>query len=217
MDNNWKSFFSNFKIYDMLEDIFDKLDYEYANHKVYPPRDMIFNAFELTPYDKIKVVILGQDCYHGEGQAMGLSFSVPKNIKIPPSLRNIFKEIENEYGIKRENGDLSDWAEQGVFLLNTHLTVLEGKPLSHKKIGWEMFTDEVIKYIELNDSPIVYLLWGNEAQKKEKLITNPNHIVLKSVHPSPLSASRGFFGNNHFIGCNNYLRNNGIEEINWVG
>lgn len=217
MDNNWKSFFSNFKIYDMLEDIFDKLDYEYANNQVYPPRDMIFNAFELTPYDKIKVVILGQDCYHGEGQAMGLSFSVPKNIKIPPSLRNIFKEIENEYGIKRENGDLSDWAEQGVFLLNTHLTVLEGNPLSHKKIGWEMFTDEVIKYIELNDSPIVYLLWGNEAQKKERIITNPNHIVLKSVHPSPLSASRGFFGNNHFIGCNNYLRNNGIEEINWVG
>lgn len=217
MDNNWKSFFSNFKIYDMLEDIFDKLDYEYANNQVYPPRDMIFNAFELTPYDKIKVVILGQDCYHGEGQAMGLSFSVPKNIKIPPSLRNIFKEIENEYGIKRENGDLSDWAEQGVFLLNTHLTVLEGNPLSHKKIGWEIFTDEVIKYIELNDSPIVYLLWGNEAQKKERIITNPNHIVLKSVHPSPLSASRGFFGNNHFIGCNNYLRNNGIEEINWVG
>lgn len=215
--NTWEEFFATDNIQSILKDINFKLDDEYSEHTVYPKREDIFRAFELTPYRDIKVVIIGQDCYHGAGQAMGLSFSVPDGVKIPPSLRNIYKEIYNEYGKERTTGDLTDWAKQGVFLLNTHLTVREGEPLSHKYIGWEKFTDEVIRFIELKDTPVVYMLWGKEAQKKKSLITNRRHFVFESVHPSPLSANRGFFGNNHFLACNDFLRTHGRSTINWVG
>lgn len=182
---------------------------------IYPPGSLIFNAFNKTPMDKLKCVILGQDPYHGPGEAMGLCFSVPKSIQVPPSLKNIFKELERSFGFKPpDHGDLSSWAEQGVLLLNASLTVEHKKPNSHKAFGWHEFTDEVIRQISKNKQHIVFLLWGNFARSKKSLIDQTKHLVLESPHPSPL-AGTGFYGNNHFAEANNYLMKMGIAAINW--
>ena len=188
---------------------------EYKNKTIFPPASLVFKALELSDYDKVKVVILGQDPYHGIGEAQGLSFSVPVDVKRPPSLRNIFVELENDLGIKRDKNDLSDWASQGVLLLNSILTVQMDTPLSHKDKGWEVFTDEIIKLVNKKETPVVFILWGSYARSKKVLIDNPIHYVIESVHPSPLSASRGFFGSKPFSKTNNFLEKNKIEGIKW--
>ena len=194
----------------------DFINEEYSSKTVYPPYDEIFNAFKLTPIDNVKVVILGQDPYHEEGQAHGLAFSTPDGRPIPRSLKNIFKEINAEYDFPvPESGCLEEWAKQGVFLLNTVLTVEAGNANSHSKCGWQTFTDNVIKILNERSQPIVFLLWGKQAEKKRELITNPNHLVLITSHPSPFSARRGFFGCNHFRLANQFLSENNIEEIDW--
>jgi len=184
--------------------------------EIYPKQEDIFNAY--TDPDNLKVVILGQDPYHGPNQAHGLSFSVRKGVKPPPSLMNIYKEIEMETNTKidKTNGDLSNWQEQGVMLLNAFLSVERGLPGSHQKIGWEQFTDQTIKKISENKSNIVFILWGAFAQKKESLIDSTKHLILKSPHPSPFSAHNGFFGNNHFIKANDYLTQHNIPPIEWT-
>lgn len=192
------------------------VDEEYASKTIYPPYDEIFNAFRLTPLSNVKVVILGQDPYHEKGQAHGLAFSTPEGRPIPRSLKNIFKEITAEYGYPLpDSGCLEPWAKQGVFLLNTVLTVEDGNANSHSKCGWQTFTDNVIKVLNTQTQPIVYMLWGKQAEKKKELITNPNHLVLISSHPSPFSARRGFFGCNHFKLANEFLKENKKEEIDW--
>jgi len=189
---------------------------ERETSEVYPPKEFIFNAFNKTPLHKVKVVLLGQDPYHGVGQAHGLSFSVPNGIKIPPSLRNIYKELNSDINFKIPNhGNLEKWANQGVLLLNATLTVRAENAGSHQKKGWETFTDSVIKCISDNTEGVVFLLWGNYAQKKECLIDQTKHKILKAVHPSPLSASRGFFGCKHFSKTNEYLSEKGKETIDW--
>ena len=188
---------------------------EYKNKTIFPPASSVFKALELSDYDKVKVVILGQDPYHGIGEAQGLSFSVPVDVRRPPSLRNIFIELENDLGIKRDKNDLSDWARQGVLLLNSILTVQMDTPLSHKDKGWEVFTDEIIKLVNKKETPVVFILWGSYARSKKVLIDNPIHYVIESVHPSPLSASRGFFGSKPFSKTNNFLEKNKIEGIKW--
>lgn len=184
---------------------------------IYPKSEDIFNSFLYTPFNKVKVVILGQDPYHQPNQAMGLSFSVNKGIKIPPSLRNIFKEIEDDLQITcdKENGDLTRWARQGVFLLNTTLTVRQGEPNSHQNYGWKFFTANALSLLNKDDRPKVFILWGNNARKLKFIFSNPKHLILESVHPSPLSASRGFFGCKHFSQTNNFLVNNNYEPIDW--
>lgn len=192
------------------------LNREYELHTVYPPKKEIYNAFTLTPFEEVKVVILGQDPYHEKGQAMGLSFSVPDEVPIPRSLQNIYKEIKAEYGYDiPKTGNLTGWAKQGVLLLNSVLTVREGEAASHQKKGWETFTDEILKAIDQKDSPVVYMLWGNFARSKKFLIKGENHLILEAAHPSPLSASRGFFGCNHFKLCNKFLKDHGYREIDW--
>lgn len=189
---------------------------EYSKRKIYPKPADLFNALHLTPLSKVKVVILGQDPYHEPGQAEGLSFSVPKGIKIPPSLQNIYKELSDELGCYIPNhGSLRKWAEQGVLLLNTVLTVRAGVAFSHKGKGWENFTDAIIRAVNNENRPIVYLLWGKAAQDKAVMLNNPRHLILKSPHPSPLSAHRGFFGNGHFKKVNEFLVANGEELIDW--
>ena len=194
----------------------DFIDEEYSSKTIYPPYDEIFNAFKLTPLSNVKVVILGQDPYHEEGQAHGLAFSTPEGRPIPRSLKNIFKEINAEYDYPMPtSGCLEKWAEQGVFLLNTVLTVEDGNANSHSKCGWQTFTDNVIGILNRQDQPIVFLLWGKQAEKKKELITNENHLVLITSHPSPFSARRGFLGCNHFKLANGYLKDNKIKEIDW--
>ena len=194
----------------------DKIDKEYQTKNIYPPRNKIFNALKTTPFGEIKVVILGQDPYHGKGQAHGLCFSVNKGVAIPPSLKNIYKEQHDDLGIVQPNhGYLQSWAEQGVLMLNTVLTVEEGKPNSHANYGWQKFTDEIIKIVNTQSSPVVFLLWGRNAISKSKFIDKNKHLVLTSVHPSPLSAYAGFFGCKHFSKCNEFLKNHGIKPINW--
>ena len=196
--------------------IVDFIDREYESKTIYPPYDEIFNAFKLTSINDVKVVILGQDPYHEKGQAHGLAFSTPEGRPIPRSLKNIFKEINNEYDFPiPDSGCLKNWARQGVFLLNTVLTVEEGNANSHSDCGWQIFTDNVIKILNEQNQPIVFLLWGKQAEKKKELITNPNHLVLITSHPSPFSARRGFFGSNHFKLANEFLKENNIDEINW--
>ena len=192
------------------------LDGEYNTKKIYPPRNKIFNALKTTPFGNIKVVILGQDPYHGFGQAHGLCFSVNRGVALPPSLKNIYKEMESDLGITQpKHGYLQSWACQGVLMLNTVLTVEEGKPNSHSNIGWQTFTDQIIKIVNKQDSPIVFLLWGRNAINKTKFIDQSKHLVLTSVHPSPLSAYGGFFGCKHFSKCNEFLIKKGLEPINW--
>ncbi|MEI6047883.1 MAG: uracil-DNA glycosylase [Bacteroidota bacterium] len=189
---------------------------EYKAKNIYPPGSLIFNAFNLCPFQNVKVVIIGQDPYHGPGQAHGLCFSVREGVDFPPSLINIFKEIELDLGFTRPvSGNLERWAAQGVLLLNATLTVRAYSAGSHQKKGWEQFTDSVISTLNKGKQNIVFFLWGAYAQKKGESIDRSKHLVLESVHPSPLSASRGFFGNKHFSRCNNYLKENGIEPINW--
>lgn len=189
---------------------------EKKKYRIYPPSTLIFNAFELTPVSKVKVVILGQDPYHGDGQAHGLCFSVPKGVKIPPSLVNIYKEINRDLNLPiPDHGNLEKWAQQGVLLLNATLTVRANEAGSHQKRGWEEFTDAVIKGISAQCEGVVFLLWGNYAQAKELLVDKSKHMVLKSVHPSPLSAHRGFIGCGHFSATNNYLSSLGKEPIDW--
>ena len=188
---------------------------EYKTKTVFPPYENIFDALRFTDYDKVNVVILGQDPYHGLGEAHGLSFSVKENVKKPPSLQNIFKELYNDLEITRTKSDLTDWAEEGVLLLNSIMTVVKDTPLSHKNKGWEIFTDNIIKKLNEREEPVIFLLWGSFARSKKELITNSRHKIIESVHPSPLSANRGFFGSKPFSEINNYLKEIGKEEIKW--
>lgn len=189
---------------------------EYSTRKIYPPMHDIYNALRYTSYKDTRVVILGQDPYHGEGQAHGLCFSVLPGVKFPPSLQNIFKELNSEYGMTPPpTGELSGWAKQGVLLLNTTLTVREGQPQSHKGKGWETLTDRIIEIINQKSEPVVFILWGGNARAKKTFITNPKHLVLECAHPSPLSAYAGFFGCNHFILANKFLEENGLSTIDF--
>lgn len=188
---------------------------EYQTKTIYPSYDDIFNCLKYTDYDEVKVVILGQDPYHEPNQAHGLAFSVKPDEPAPPSLRNIFKELFDDNGIKRDNPDLSDWAEQGVLLLNSILTVEKGKALAHKNIGWEILTDNIIGYLNEREEPVIFVLWGNFAKSKKSLITNEQHYIIESNHPSPLSAYRGFFGSKPFSKINKILKKIGKEPINW--
>lgn len=218
MINTWEELFEKIKEKDYAKKINTILNQEYATHTIFPPRNMMFNAFKYTPLKEVKVVIIGQDPYHEDNQAMGLSFSVPKGVALPPSLINIFKEIENNFGYKMNysNGDLTYLAKQGVLLLNTILTVRKSIPLSHQNIGYDLFVQDILKTIDEQDQPIVFLLWGNYARELKKYLHNPNHLILESTHPSPLSANRGgFFNQNHFLKANNYLVNHGLKPINW--
>ena len=200
--------------YQKLHQIIEK---EYETKTIYPPKQEIFRALNLCDFDDVKVVILGQDPYHGPGQAQGYSFSVPSNFPLPPSLQNMYKELENEYQTPvHRTGDLTDWAKQGVLLMNTILTVEEHKPLSHQDMGWQNFTNEALRWINEKDGPVVFLLWGAKAIQAKKLLTNPKHLILTSPHPSPLSAYRGFFGNNHFKLANEYLVKNNETPIQWI-
>ena len=204
---------------EMKKDYFKKLGIfvknEYKTKTVFPPYENIFDALRFTDYNDVKVVILGQDPYHGLGEAHGLSFSVHNGVKMPPSLLNIFKELKNDLGISRNETDLTDWAKQGVLLLNSIMTVEMDKPLSHKNKGWEIFTDNIIRYLNERDNPVIFILWGNFARGKKSLITNSRHKIIESAHPSPLSASRGFFGSKPFSQANNYLKAFGQKEIDW--
>ncbi|MCI5733333.1 MAG: uracil-DNA glycosylase [Tenericutes bacterium] len=182
---------------------------------IYPSANDLFNAFKLTDFKDIKVVILGQDPYHGEKEAMGLSFSVRRGVRTPPSLRNIFKELKDDLNITRTDTDLSDWAKQGVFLLNTVLTVEKDKANSHKEIGWEIFTDYVISQIDEKLDNVVFILWGRQARDKKKIMSNKNNYIIESAHPSPLSAYHGFFGSKPFSKTNNYLEEHNKKKINW--
>lgn len=193
-----------------------KLDEEYKTKEIFPVEEELFSAFNLTQYKDVKVLILGQDPYHNNDQAHGLAFSVKEGIKIPPSLRNIYKELNADLGIEIPNtGYLINWAKEGIMLLNTTLTVRAHTPMSHSKIGWEIFTDRVIELIDEKDEPVVFILWGNHAKSKKKLIKNEKHLIIESVHPSPLSASRGFFGTKPFSKTNEFLRENGLQAPSW--
>lgn len=207
-DEMEKEYFKNLEFF--LQD-------EYKKKTIYPDKNEIFASLNLLPLEKVKVVILGQDPYHGAGEAHGLAFSVKEGVKIPPSLRNIIKELQLEYEnfLPPQSGELYSWVQEGVLLLNATLTVEKDKANSHSKIGWQIFTDKIIEILNNREKPIVFLLWGNFAISKKNFITNPNHLILESPHPSPLSARRGFFGNNHFLLANEFLEKNGIEKIQW--
>ncbi len=196
--------------------LYEKVNEEYRTRTVYPPGPELFKAFDLTPLSEVKVVILGQDPYHEPGQAEGLCFSVKQGIEQPPSLVNIYRELHNELGCYiPKSGSLVPWAKQGVLLLNTLLTVRAHQAFSHKGIGWEQFTDAAIRAVNQVDRPVVFMLWGRPAGEKAALLDNPKHLVLKCAHPSPLSASRGFFGCGHFVTCNRFLEERGVTPINW--
>lgn len=193
----------------------DKVRNEYANKVIFPPAKKVFYALRETSFKNTRVVILGQDPYHGEGEANGLCFSVNEGIKMPPSLKNIYKELYDDVGVVKTSTDLSDWAKSGVLLLNSVLTVEKDKPASHKWIGWEEFTDSIIKKLNEKDEPVVFILWGNFAKEKAKYITNPKHLVITSSHPSPFSVNYGFFGSKPFSRTNKFLKDNGLKEIEW--
>ncbi len=215
-EQSWKARLNNEFDKEYFVKLTEFVKEEYRTKTIFPPGSLIFNAFELCPFDKVKAVIIGQDPYHGPGQAHGLCFSVKDGIDFPPSLRNIFKEIESDLGYKpAERGDLSRWARQGVLLLNATLTVRAHMAGSHQKKGWEEFTDSAISVLNNEKENLVFMLWGAYAQKKGGSIDRSRHLVLESVHPSPLSASRGFFGNKHFSRCNDYLKDHGLEPIDW--
>ncbi|MBQ8827478.1 MAG: uracil-DNA glycosylase [Oscillospiraceae bacterium] len=210
---------------EVLEGEFDKeyylklrefLKHEYSHYRIYPDMYDIFNALKYTPYSEVKAVIIGQDPYHQPGQAHGLCFSVKKGVTPPPSLQNIYKEIQSDLGIPpASHGELVSWAKSGVLLMNAVLTVRDSTPNSHKNRGWEIFTDRVIELLNQREKPMVFILWGANARSKAKLITNPNHLVLQSAHPSPLSAYNGFFGNRHFSKTNQFLTEHGIKPVDW--
>lgn len=215
-NNGWDAVLEDEFEKEYFKDLLIKVDEEYSKYKVYPPRGKIFSAFKNCDIKDVKVVILGQDPYHEEGQAHGMCFSVLPGVDTPPSLKNIYKEINSEYGYPIPNhGYLMSWSKQGVFLLNTTLTVREHQANSHQNYGWQKFTDKVIQEINKQDNPVVFLLWGRNAISKEKFIDKSKHLVLSSAHPSPLSAYQGFLGNGHFKKCNEFLKANNREEINW--
>nr|WP_298875753.1 uracil-DNA glycosylase [uncultured Mogibacterium sp.] len=216
--NEWDSILAEEMDKQYYKELERFLDKEYEAHTIFPPRDEIFTAFRYTPYDDVKVVLLGQDPYHEVGQAHGMAFSVQKGVKQPPSLVNIFKEIDSDLGITpppMDNGCLIPWAESGVLLLNTALTVREHEANSHRGKGWEQFTDAVISKLNEREKPLVFILWGSNAKSKLPLITNKNHLVIAGVHPSPLSAYRGFFGGKYFSRANDFLVRHGIPEVDW--
>ena len=216
MNSEWEGALKDEFSKDYFLNLMKKLEEEYAAAVVYPAREDIFNAFNYTPLSRVKAVIIGQDPYHEPMQAHGLSFSVKEGVKLPPSLVNIFKELGDEFGCSMpDNGNLEKWAEQGVFLLNSVLTVRAHEANSHKALGWEEFTDAVIRVLNEQDRPIVYMLWGSSAQKKGKLLDNEKQLVLKAAHPSPLSVYRGFWGCGHFKACNDFLIKNNISPIDW--
>ena len=218
LDASWKYGLSDFLLSSQMDELRDfLLSEKQAQKEIYPPSSLIFNAFNTTPLEQVKVVILGQDPYHGPNQAHGLSFSVQKGIALPPSLRNIFHELHADMGVEiPRHGDLTHWAEQGVLLLNSVLTVEAGQPTSHQKRGWENFTDHVIDVLNEQREHIVFILWGAYAQRKGQRIDPNKHLILKAAHPSPLAANRGgFFGCKVFSKTNNYLKHNGIEPIDW--
>ena len=201
---------------DYYKKLFVKVTEEYGSQTIFPPANDIFNAFHYTPLNEVKVVIFGQDPYHNVGQAHGLCFSVQPGIEIPPSLVNIYKEMQDDLGCEIPNhGHLTSWAKQGVLMLNTVLTVRAHQANSHRGIGWEEFTDAAIRVLNEQDRPIVFILWGRPAQMKRSMLTNPKHLILEAPHPSPLSAYRGFFGSKPFSKTNAFLRANGVEEIDW--
>ena len=216
LDNDWDGILAP----EIQSSYYKKIRYwlkkEYAEQTIYPPMEDIFNALRYTPYHDVKAVLLGQDPYHGPGQAHGLCFSVREGVEPPPSLKNIFQELESDLGFPPpQNGTLTKWAKQGVLLLNTTLTVRRGQANSHKNIGWTTFTDAVIRKLNERETPIVFLLWGGNARSKKPLITNPSHLILETVHPSPLSAYGGFFGCRHFSRCNEFLQAHGEAPIDW--
>jgi uracil-DNA glycosylase len=216
IDNDWLPVLDKEFKKPYYRELYNFVKNEYNTRVVYPPSDELFSAFHFTPLSKVKVVILGQDPYHEPGEAHGLCFSVKPGVKIPPSLVNIYKELHDDLGCKiPNNGYLEKWARQGVLLLNTVLTVRAHQAFSHKEKGWETFTDAVIEQLNLIDRPIVFILWGSPAQKKCSMLNNPKHLILKSVHPSPLSAYRGFFGSKPFSKTNDFLVKNGLDPIDW--
>lgn len=217
IEPSWKEALRDYFNTPEFEQLSDFVRTEYTTRKIYPPPQKLFNAFWLTPFANVKVVILGQDPYHGAGQAEGLSFSVPDGVKTPPSLQNIYKELQTDCGVAKDfnNGSLVNWAEQGVFLLNAILSVVANSPASHQGKGWEQFTDTVIKTIADKKDHVVFMLWGNYARSKKALIDSHKHLILEAPHPSPFSAYSGFFGCKHFSKCNDYLAKHDQQKINW--
>ena len=216
INNDWDEKLSVIWNSDGFHNFMHNIDHEYEIKTIYPAKENIFNALKLTPYKNTKVVIMGQDPYHGEGEAHGLSFSVQKGIKLPPSLKNIYKEIKDDLNIDEPLcGDLTKWAKEGVLLLNSTLTVVKDTPNSHKDLGWQRFTDYVIKVLNQKEEPIVFILWGNFARTKKEFITNPKHLIIESAHPSPFSARNGFFGSKPFSKTNEFLIKNNIKPIDW--
>lgn len=217
LTNDWQEVIGQELEKPYFKELVEFITDEYLHQTIYPEQQDVFNALSYTPYDQVKVVILGQDPYHGLGQAHGLSFSVKPGMKIPPSLRNIYKELNSDIGASiPSHGYLKHWADQGVLLLNTVLTVRAGLAHSHKKKGWEKFTDAIIRKVGEKSTPVVFILWGNPAQEKAKLITNPNHHIVMSVHPSPLSVMRGFYGSKPFTKTNEFLISKGLSPIDWT-
>lgn len=217
LHNDWKSILKSTLASDNFQVLSNRIADAYLQETVYPPKEQLFQAFQLCTYQDTRVVILGQDPYHGPGQAHGLSFSVPQACPFPPSLKNIFKELYADLGRMRVSGDLSDWAAQGVLMMNTSLTVRAGEAGSHAKLGWLEFTKAVLKALNLHETPIVFLLWGNHAQQFSSLITDPKHLMLTSAHPSPLAANRGgWFGSQHFSKTNDFLVSQGLKPIIWA-
>lgn len=215
--NEWDTLLADEFQSDYYAQICNFLKQEYEQHEVYPPQSDIFNALRYTSYSDVKAVLLGQDPYHGPGQAHGLCFSVKPDVPIPPSLKNMIKELQSDLGLPApKNGCLLSWAKEGVLMLNTTLTVRRSQPNSHSKIGWTRFTDSIIQKLNDRQKPIVFLLWGSNARSKKALITNPQHFILETVHPSPLSARQGFFGCRHFSQCNEFLMEHGIAPIDWT-
>lgn len=216
LNNDWDGLLANETEQPYMAELREFLRKEYRSYRIYPPMNDIFNALRNTPYETVQAVILGQDPYHQPGQAMGMSFSVREGAPVPPSLQNIYREIEATTGRKQPaNGDLTRWAVQGVLLLNAVLTVRQSQPKSHSGKGWERFTDYIISLLNEREKPIVFLLWGADAKRKRELITNPQHLVLTAAHPSPFSADRGFFGCNHFNRANEFIQKNGGCPIEW--
>ena len=214
--NSWDEILDNEYRQEYFKKIVAFINKEYREKDIFPPKSRILRALTLTKYEDVKVVILGQDPYHGVGEANGLAFAVSNGIKLPPSLKNIYKELNDDLGIEAPNvGNLECWAKEGVLLLNAVLTVEKDKPASHKNIGWEQFTDTIIKKINEKDTPVVFILWGNFARSKKRIITNPKHYIIESPHPSPFSARYGFFGSKPFSKTNEFLKSSGQKEIDW--
>lgn len=217
LEFHWESELTDYFQKEDYKNLLENIEKEYQNETIYPPKEQIYQALNLTPYGQVKVCILGQDPYHGVNQANGLAFSVHQDQKLPPSLRNIYKELETDLEIPQAtHGDLTHWAKQGVLLLNTVLTVRQSQANSHHGLGWENLTDHIITLLNNQENPIVFILWGKQAQQKETMIDTTKHAVIKSVHPSPLSAYRGFFGSKPFSQTNDLLKTLGLDPINWA-